>query len=196
MKLVVFDLETGGVKRSHPNTQLAAAAIEIKGPERVVLLEPAIDLPIQFDPSTCDPEALKVNSYDPDRWDEEAVPEEQALQAFVELCGRHKYETLISKAGRPYKVAALGGHNVESFDIPRLLDMGKRHGDPFLNCCWWYPLDTYQGSVWHFRRLKTPGPANYRLETLAEAFGLPKPTHDAFSDLRTTGYLMAKLLHG
>jgi DNA polymerase III epsilon subunit-like protein len=195
MKLVVFDLETGGVEPTRPNIQLAAAAIEILDADRVHLFE-AIDLPIRFDPAECDPAALELNSYDPKRWEAEAVTEAVALQAFIDLCGRHKHETLISKAGRPYKVAALAGHNCASFDIPRLLDMAKRHGDPFLNCCWWYPLDTYQGSVWHFRRRKLEGPKDYKLATLARAFGLPAPTHDAYSDLRTTGYLLAKLLHG
>ena len=196
MKTIVFDLETGGVKMRHPVIQLAAAAIEIKGPDKVTLLEAPIDLPIRFDESACDPQALEINSYDADRWAEEAVDEADALQAFIELCGRHRHMKLISKAGKPYSIASLTGHNIQSFDVPRLKAMGERHGDPFLNCCWWYPLDTYQGAVWHFKRLRLEGPKDYKLETLARAFGLPEPTHDALSDIRTTGYLAAKLLHG
>lgn len=196
MKLIVFDLETGGVSMEHPVIQLAAAAIEVKGPDEVVLCDEPIDHRIRFDPSKCDPEALEINSYDEERWAEEAIEEGDALRSFIELCKRNRHMPLRSKAGRPYNAAKLGGHNVIAFDIPRLLAMSKRHGDPFMGCCWWYPLDTYQGAIWHFDRVDVMPPANYRLETLARAFDLPEPTHDAMSDLRTTGYLIAKLIHG
>lgn len=195
MRIVLFDLETGGVEDHHPNIQLAAAAVEVKD-ATTVHLHGALDLPIQFDEDACDPEALRLNSYNRERWEKEAIPEGDALKRFIGLCRDHSHLTLMSKKGRPYNVARLGGHNVQTFDVPRLQAMGARHGDPFLACCWWYPLDTYQGTVWHFARAGLEPPANYQLGTLAKHFDLPEPTHDAMADLRTTGYLLARLLHG
>jgi DNA polymerase III epsilon subunit-like protein len=173
---VYFDLETGGLSEQQPNIQIAAVAVrddrEIESFERK----------IQFDEAICDAKALELNSYDSDVWAREAVLEAVALADFVDFLRRNADLELISKRGRPYTVASLGGHNVVSFDIPRLRTMA---GTSFLPACWWYPLDTYHRAIWFFHEMDLPKPENFKLSTLADYFGIPTDdAHDALADVR------------
>ncbi len=195
MKIVLFDLETGGVEPTHPNIQIAAVAGKIT-PDVGWLERDWFEAKIRFNEDDADPAALKMNHYLRATWEAEAVTEGDALRRFIAFCREYSDLRLMSKKGNPYTVAQLGGHNVQSFDVPRLLDMGKRHGDPFLACCWWYPLDTYQGAVWHFARHGLETPANYQLPTLAKHFGIEASgAHDALADVRMNGEILARLLH-
>lgn len=175
--IVYFDLETGGLERKHPNIQIAAVAM--RGSREVGWL----DRKIRFDEHGCDPEALEINSYDPDTWERDAVSEAVATHDFLSFLRTHSDTELTSKrTGRPYRVAQLGGHNIATFDIPRLRDMAGR---AFIPACWWYPLDTYHRAIWWFQERGGDMPADYKLTTLAEYFGIDAgDAHDALADVR------------
>lgn len=162
------------------NIQIAAIAVR-DGREL-----DAFERKIRFDESRADPEALAMNHYDPTVWKAEAVAVDSAVQAFSDFCRDHADLELISKrTGRPYNVARLAGHNVVSFDIPRLRRMFDASGDGYIPACWWYPLDTYQRAIWYFAENGLPAPQNYQLPTLAAHFGLdPQGAHDALADVR------------
>ena len=177
---VYFDLETGGIEAHQPNIQIAAIALR-DGVEIA-----AFEHKIRFDDSVADPEALAINHYDAAVWANEAVTAETAVRAFSRFCRDHADLELLSKrTGRPYSVARLAGHNIVSFDIPRLRRMFEESTDSYLPACWWYPLDTYQRAIWHFAERDIPTPENYKLSTLAAHFGLDaEGAHDALADVR------------
>lgn len=189
---IFFDLETGGVEDAHPNIQIAAVAVrdwkEVEAFERK----------IQFNPVLCDPAALQLNGYAPSKW-AQAVTEPDAFRAFDAFCARHGDLELVSaRTGRPYTVARLAGHNVTSFDIPRLRSAMARAGVKFMRACWFYPLDTYQRAVWHFAEREMPTPENFQLQTLARHFGIPAQgaEHEALADVRLTVRLAECLAKG
>lgn len=177
---VYFDLETGGVEDNRPNIQIAAIAVR-DGKEI-----DAIEHKIRFDEATADPEALAINHYDPAVWAAQAVTLDTAVRAFSGFCREHAdLELIAQRSGRPYFVARLAGHNVVSFDIPRLRRMFDATGDGYIPACWWYPLDTYQRAIWYFAERDLAAPENYRLPTLATYFGLDADgAHEALADVR------------
>jgi len=76
------------------------------------------------------------------------------------------------------------GHNV-NFDLSMILENGKRHGINF-------KFDDYYDTLDISRRLvEAP---NYRLNTLAEMFGLEAATHDARDDVIATVGLLEVLI--
>ena len=77
MRVVYFELETGGVLEQHPIIQITAVAID----ETTWRELGAIEMKLQFDPAKADPEALKMNHYDPAVWAAEAIPVGQATDA-------------------------------------------------------------------------------------------------------------------
>ena len=185
---IVFDLETGGLEPHHAITQIAAIAVDASWQE-----VETFERKVQFDVGKADPEALRLNSYEPEAWASEAIPEREAAEAFAAFCRKHATLELISRAGNPYTVARLAGHNVVAFDVPRVRAMMQRCGDVFWPACWWYPLDTYQGAIWHFHG-REDAPENYRLPTLARAFGIDASNaHDALADTRIVVRLAAHL---
>jgi DNA polymerase III epsilon subunit-like protein len=197
---VFFDLETAGLEDKHADIQLAAVAI--RNWEEVGTFEAKI----QFDAHEASPEALAINHYDPDVWAQYARPEADVVKDFGKFLRENASLTKTSKAGNPYSVARLAGHNAASFDAPRLYRMFRRHGkscpaDIFR------PLDTMQLALWHFSTLSLEPqnyklgtlaqiwhfstlslePRNYKLGTLAETLGIEQTqAHDALSDVRTT----------
>jgi DNA polymerase III epsilon subunit-like protein len=182
MDAVFIDIETGGLELTHPVIQIAAISVDAAWNE----LE-AFEAKIRFDPKVCDAEALRINHYDPGVWEREARDEKAValdLQAFMR---RHARLSLTSKAGRPYKVARLAGHNITAFDIPRIRALMDRHVSWFAGC-WWYPLDTYALALWRY--YAQGGPPNYQLQTLATALGVSSEdqaatAHEALADVRT-----------
>lgn len=174
---VFFDVETGGLEERHPNIQIAAVAVrDWKEVE-------SFEAHISFSEAACDPEALSVNGYRREDW-VGAVSEPQAFLLFNRFCERNADYRLISRAGNPYTVAKLAGHNVTSFDIPRV----RRALDAmrvFWKACWWYPLDTYARAIWHFHD-RGESPENFQLQTLARRFGIPAQgaEHEALADVR------------
>ena len=177
-RIVYFDLETGGLDTRHPDIQLAAIATE-----DLVEID-VFEAKIEFDAAKADPEALKINSYDEKRWQKQAQPERIVVATFAAFLNKHATLERVAKgSGRPYKVARLAGHNVLSFDAPRLLALFKRHG-AFLPADAFRPLDTLQLASWSAARLGIE-PTNYKLSTLCETFGIDTAgAHDALADVR------------
>jgi DNA polymerase III epsilon subunit-like protein len=186
---VVFDIETGGLEDRHPIIQLAAIAVDARWAETA-----AFERKIAFDARRADPQALALNSYDEARWRDEAVEARVAAQGFADFCRAHASMELVSRQGKPYRCARLAGHNAVGFDIPRVRDLMEAH-DIWWPACWWYPLDTYQGALWHFARSGALPPADFKLPTLAAHFGLPtEGAHDALADVRMAAGIARAIL--
>jgi DNA polymerase III epsilon subunit-like protein len=180
MTIVWFDFETGGLTPDKPNIQLAAIAIDTEWKE----LE-TFERKLKFDEATADPEALKMNHYDPAVWENEAIPEGIAVADFGAFLKRHRSVDMLSKrTGKPYSVARLAGHNAASFDGPRLQAMFKRH-DAFLPA---HPqvLCTLQRALWYAIETGTKF-ESLKLEALCKHFGIEIPdAHDALVDVRAS----------
>lgn len=179
---VYFDLETGGVEDKHPTIQLAAIAVSPTWDELEVL-----ERKIRFDEAACDPEALRVNGYNPLAW-ANAVSLREAMHDFDDLCSRWADTRLISKRGSPYNVTRLAGHNIATFDVPRTRRDMDTAGVRFWRACWWYPLDTYALAIWHYAARGLAMPKSFQLQDLREALGieLVGDAHEALSDVRTS----------
>jgi DNA polymerase III epsilon subunit-like protein len=188
--LVIFDLETGGVEPQHPDIQLAALVLDEGDREAG-----AFHARIQFNESLCDPEALKMNSYDRDLWANEALPERIVVAQFARFLEPYRsIERTSKRTGQPYTIAKLAGHNVQRFDGPRLRAMFKRH-DQFLAADSYGALDTWQRALWWFQETGERPPASFTLSTLCDYFGIEAPdgTHDARADVALTAQLIKRL---
>lgn len=182
MTVVYFDIETGGIEPERPNIQLAAVAMS----DDLNVELAAFETKIAFEEMDASPEALRINSYDAAVWKEHAVSERIAAGTFASFLREHATVKMTSKAGKPYRIARLAGHNVASFDCPRLIQMFKRY-ELFLPGTAYQPLDTYQRALWYFAERTTgaPQPANLKLATLAAYFGFDcDGAHDALADVR------------
>jgi len=181
---VYFDLETGGVLPTHPDIQLAAVAVdELTGEE----LE-AFEAKLKFDPATADPAALELNHWDAGVWELQAREPLSVIRTFTSFLNRYRTIHLTSRAGKPYTVAKLVGHNAASFDGPRLMALYKRHeqflpADPRVRC-------TCQRAMWFFDETGAKKPENLKLATLCRYFGVPLAgAHEALADVRATAAL-------
>ena len=184
---VFFDLETGGVEEHHPDIQLAAVAV------RDWEVVDTFEHKIQFDTAEAEPEALRINSFNPNIWKDKALPEENVVMAFASFLEKYRAIQKISRAGNPYTVARLAGHNVARFDAPRLLRMFKRNHGTFLPADAFMPLDTMQLALWHFADADEK-PENFKLGTLCQFFGInTEGAHDALVDVTNTVQLARNL---
>lgn len=186
--IVYFDLETGGLDRDkHPITQIAAVVVAADGAE----LE-TWQAKVQFDEREADPKALEINHYDPKVWAAEAIPTGVAEATLTALLKRHACLGMVSKAGKPYKVAQLAGHNAATFDGPFLQAWYKRRG-------WYLPADprvlcTMQLAQWVGRAIGER-PKSFKLVDCCELWAIPlEGAHDALADVRATAALARHLL--
>jgi DNA polymerase III epsilon subunit-like protein len=184
-----FDVETAGLADTAPIIQLAAVAVDEDTWEELG----SFNALLQFDAKKAEPEALKLNHYDRERWAEEAIPPAQAVQKFSRFLDGYKCLQFISKrTGQPYSVAKLVGHNAATFDGPRLK---RLYGTAFL------PADprvrdTLQAALWWFDARGIVPPAGFSLGALCKYFGIPTPdgsAHDALVDVQLTVQLARKL---
>jgi hypothetical protein len=126
---VFFDLETGGLLDDHPDIQLAAVAVLDQNLTTVGEFQEKI----RFDINNADPEALRLNHFDPAVWERESIPEADAVIRFADFISQFKCVHNISKrTGAPYLTAKLAGHNAATFDMPRLRRMFRRGNYTFL----------------------------------------------------------------
>lgn len=179
-RLVFFDLETGGLDpQRHPVTQFAAIAVDDQFNELG-----SIELKIDFDPKTADPEALKLNGYDAEIWRTTAIRADAALGKIADFLKRHAtVEKTSQRSGRPYRVARLAGHNAAEFDARFLQALFKREGQ-FLPAEY-RALDTVQLAAWYYLH-RPDAPENLKLETLVGHLGIQRDgdAHEALSDVR------------
>ena len=187
---VCFDLETGGLEPDQPDIQLAAIAVGSDYNELATF-----ERKIQFDESKATKVALEINHYDPEVWKREAKPLLQVCREFAEFLRPYCCVPKVSKAGKPYKVARLFGHNAATFDGPRLQRM-------FTGAGVFLPADlrvrcTLQRALWWFDEHcedLPKSPENFKVGPLCEYFGIPVvDAHDALGDVRMTVALARKL---
>lgn len=186
MPTVYFDFETGGTDPKHPSIQLAAIATE-NGHEL-----DAFEQKIQFDPATADPEALRINHYSAEDWKHALTPL-LAAKRFALWVRPYQSVTLKSKrTGQDYTVAQLAGYNALTFDWPRLVALFEGQFVP----CSYQVRDVLQRVYfWYDEHPEAPRPENYKLTTVAAAFGLEvNGAHDALADCRLTHRLYTTIL--
>lgn len=185
--IVFFDTETGGLLPQHPTIQIAAIAVASDWSE-----VETFERKIEFDWRKAEPEALKINGYTADAW-AGALPEPRALQGFGDFLSRHRCVELVSRAGKPYSVARVAGHNIVGFDLERVAAAFKRYG-LFFPVDFRTVLDTRYGAVWHFERIGSR-PKDFKLTGLCEHFEIPTDgAHDALVDVRLSIALARKLV--
>lgn len=186
--IVYFDLETGGLAMTCPIIQIAAAAYDDNGKELAVF-----ERKLQFDKIDCEAEALQMNHYSPEEW-QDAVHPREAVLGFAEFCRWYKSVEMVSKrTGKPYKVARLGGYNAATFDNPRLKKLFNDNTE-FLPA---HPVvfDVFQLALWWLHRNPDNKPENAKLATLAKFFGVEHAkAHDALSDVRATAAIAQFIL--
>jgi DNA polymerase III epsilon subunit-like protein len=180
--LVVTDIETGGLELHHPIIQIAAVVFL---PDTDAVLE-ELELKIEFDPETCESEALKVNHYDPVDW-HGAVTIDDAMRKLLALYRNYAITPRIPRSGKgTYKVALAAGYN-SKFDSERLLHQAHQRKmflpvDPRF-------LDVMQLAMWKLDLM------DYKLAAVAEHLGLSSVgAHDALADVHMTYKVMKKLL--
>jgi DNA polymerase-3 subunit epsilon len=182
MRVIFFDLETGGLDPAkHPIIQIAAIAVDEQLNE---LAE--FEAKILFKLENADQEALLKNCYDREVWEREGKVPAEVCSGLSMFFKRYADVAMKSKAGKPYSVAQLIGHNSDSFDGPFLQQWYKRL-DQFMPAAF-RTLCTYQRALHHFHeRPDLPKPENFKLEGLCRYFGIPlSNAHDAMADCRAT----------
>ena len=191
-KIIFLDLETCGLDQDrHPVIQIAAVAVDAGLRE----LE-TFEIKVRFDEAEANPATLQKNHYCRQLWKRRGVEPLEAAHRFAAFLRRHATVDMFSKEGRRYQVAQLVAHNGERFDGPFLHAWYQRLG---VFCPARYMvLCTKQRALWLFDEDKslTP-PANYKLGTLCEYFGVrlrDSDAHDAFHDVRATVELYRAML--
>jgi hypothetical protein len=147
---------------------------------------------IQFDPKDADPQALSMNHYDPEVWKTDAQPKRVVVDRFGAWLRPWACLQKTSQRGNQYFVARLAGHNVKAFDCPRLQQMFKEC-DQFLAADAFFPLDTLHRALWYFAESAKGQPANFKLPTLCEHFGILTESHEALADVRACVELAKQL---
>jgi DNA polymerase III epsilon subunit-like protein len=181
--LVVTDIETGGLDLDHPIIQIAAIAYLPQTGETLDTL----NIKIEFDEADCDPEALKINHYSPELWQDDAIPLKNALGLLAAFYKKYAQTTRTSKKGFRYQVALGAGYN-SHFDADRLFHNARKF-DIFLPVDPRF-LDVLQLALW---KLRLEG---YKLTQVAEYFKLDTTNaHDALADVRLTIRVMEELLN-
>ena len=181
-RLLFVDLETGGVEPWRPIIQIAAIAVTSSLRE----LE-SFEAKIHFDESVAAPEALRKNHYSRERWLREGRRSRDVAEDFTRLLRRHATIDQTATSGRVFQVAQLVAHN-GAFDGGFLRAWFERlnlflPASPRVLC-------TMQRAIWLFHEHKslTP-PADFKLGTLCQYFGVSLPAedaHDALNDVRAT----------
>lgn len=144
------------------------------------------------------PEEREVFFADFDLWEVSAVHPAAACKRFFAFLNRHATLMKISKAGKPYNVAVLAGHNIISFDIPFLQSWQKRLAQKDASLSFppfdFFALDTLQMALQAKLLMGIPYP-DLKLKTLCQYHGLAgEQTHDALDDIYLT-VALARALH-
>lgn len=188
MKTIFFDLETGGLN-NEPSISVAAVAVDSS------LIElSSFEARLKFDPSACNPDALKINGYDPEKWKDAVEPSEAARRLSVWSKEYATVEMISKRTGQPYNVSRLAGYNALTFDLPRLKDLFGQSFFPFS----YHVRDVLQRAMfWFDEHSPAEKPKDLKLTTLCRYFSIPADgAHDALTDVRLTVALYRRMLDG
>ena len=182
-RTVFCDIEVAGLGVGCPIIQIAAVAVDARLRE----LE-TFEVKIRFQVDGRSRKSAVVRCFEPTVWKRLARQPRDAARQFAEFLRRHAtIDRVSARPGRPYRVAQLAAHNAD-FDGPRLRHWFRRQNQ-------YFPasrrvLCTLQRALWLFHEETTlTPPADYRLPTLCEYFGVPlgrDQQHDALADVRAT----------
>jgi hypothetical protein len=191
--LVFVDCETAGLQPWRPIMQLAAIAINHAGHELEVF-----EHKIRFDEKQAVQRTLRKRHYNRRRWQREGQPAQDVAIDFGRFLLRHATLDVPRASGKPLVMARLVAHNAQ-FDGPFLRTWFQRLGLFYPGA--YHVFCTMQRAMWLFHEdpLLTP-PADFKLGTLCEYFGVPwnaAEAHDALADVRATvGLFRAMRQHG
>jgi DNA polymerase-3 subunit epsilon len=188
-RIVFYDLETSGLDRGrHEIIQIGAVAVDRNFREMG-----RFERKLKFNRERASPEALNLNSFDEGLWQRDAIPQEAALRNFCDFLREHADVELISKKGKPYRVALGAGHNVRGFDQDWIRRACKSYG-LFLPMAY-RPLDTRELAEWWQWQAQPQGLADLKLTTLCAHFGVEiEGAHDALADAVASAELASRLL--
>lgn len=126
-------------------------------------------------------------------WNDRAHHPRSAVREFSEFLKRHATVSKISRAGKPYQVARLAGHNVTQFDLKFLQNWYTRLGE-FMPADY-FAVDTIQMALQLKVFMGIPY-ADLKLLTLCEYHGIATTqTHDALNDVFLAVALCAAMHH-
>ena len=163
----------------NPIIQIAAIAIDDQSFHELEVFEQKVKFPLDHAES----EALSMNAYDREIWERVAVPIALARHSFDHFLRRHASIEKLSRKHKPYRIAALAGHNAAAFDLP-FLRAWYEQADQFLPATF-QVLDTMILARLYTELTGNQFP-NYRLATICETLGTKPGTHDALADVRAT----------
>ena len=181
--LVFTDIETAGRGIACPIIQIGAVAVD----SRLRELE-TFEVKIRFELRSRSRKLPAVDCFEPAVWKRLARQPDEAARLFADFLRRYATVDMISpRTGKVYRLAQLVAHNGD-FDGPRLRSWFRRQNQ-FLPASQ-RVFCTLQRAFWlfHEETALTP-PADYRLATLCEYFGVPlgqEEQHDALADARAT----------
>lgn len=179
MKLLIFDMETGGLYHSL-NAVLSLGAIVWEDGK---LLD-RTEILIKGDPGYINPEALKINKIVLEEHLEKALPIQEAVHTLIQFLNKNFEELPV----------IVGGHNTH-FDVDFLQRLFYLAGDD-----WTYNnyfshrfLDTM--SILYYLYMKKKIPYLKSLHPALEYFNIaPEPSHEALKDAIDTAKLLNCLL--
>lgn len=190
MHIVFYDTETSHLSPYKGEIiQIAAIAFEIEGQDWEQVGQ--FECKLKFDMDKADPQALKVNCYDPVTWKTQAVDSHDALSVFKNWCGPYKDVQRVGKKSRKtFYNLRTGGHNVSGFDDAFIRAWFKKH-DEFCPLDYSEVYDTLSLAKWLFQFWYPDYPLeNHELKTLCNAYGVPLDgAHDALADVTANARL-------
>lgn len=179
-RLVMIDLETGGLESKRPIIQIAAIAVDRRLNE-----VDSFEVKVRFKECTACPDSLRRVHYRRAEWRRSAVAPKKAAWAFARFLRKHATVEVLRTDLSSFRVAQLASHN-SAFDGPFLTAWYDRQGI-FLPASY-RVFCTLQRAYWFFQeRPHLTPPDDFRLGTLCEYFGVllnPADAHEALADAR------------
>ena len=163
---IFYDLETSGLDpKKHEIIQIAAYS-----PNSGEYL----DIYVEFDVSKADPDALKLNKYDPST---PRMPLKEALLLFTKLCNDNPSIVQLSHSGKEWTTAVLHGYNNIKFDR---LFIEKAYRDNKM----FQPFHYNQIDWFNFVLLALPNLYGHKQVDIAAHFNIKTTdAHDALGDV-------------
>ena len=188
--IIVFDFETGGLKKDSEITQVAAVAIH---PRRLEIIDEFNTEIKPLFPEKLDDEALKITRKTREKLALAPHPE-NVMKDLKQFCDRYN----LSK--RPFTAPIAAGYNIDGFDMPILQRYAETYGfidkstekQTFFST--YMTLDLMKIVFWWTENSDTL--PNIKQPTLVEAWlhESADMAHDALYDVKASAKLIIKFL--